>query len=76
MKVSVCRRQQNLSVSGRTLSTMSTTTDTTTTKPMTIDQPRADGSLGSSVFAEPVTYLASFGIDSELVEVLSLPAAA
>ena len=80
MEVSVCRRRQNLSVSARTLNTMITTTGTTTntreTNTTKTSQPQADGSLGSNVFADPVAYLASFGMDSELVAALILPAAA
>jgi hypothetical protein len=33
-------------------------------------------SVGSTVFADPVAYLASFGIDSELIEIDALPVAA
>jgi hypothetical protein len=70
MEAFVWRRGRNLSVSGRRFPTMSTYPTTITSKDTSQDL------TSSVVFGDPVAYLASFGIESELIEVQTLPAAA
>ncbi len=61
------RHSPNLSVPGRTLSNMSTSTST-------INENAVNDV--SDVFGDPVSYLAALGIEAEVVAETTLPAAA
>jgi hypothetical protein len=76
-----CRPLQNLSVPARNLITMDIPSHTPDRAPGSDDSfTHFAGTVGrragETVFADPVAYLASLGIDSELIEIDALPAAA
>ncbi len=76
-----CRPLQNLSVPARNLTTMNIPSHTPDRAPgshnsCTHFAGPAGRCAGETVFADPVAYLASLGIDSELIEIDALPAAA
>lgn len=82
MNVSVCGPPGNLSVSGRSFSNMNTSTDLPSSSPS--NNPRNNSTNSgennaaatSRVFADPVAYLASLGIEAQLIDVSAFPAAA